>query len=187
MALTRKNAAVRWRVLPYISTPVGQQQDLTDLLIRTRRPYPQRPPSPAQDMRKWASTRAFRTLDSHTMLLRTLFAAAALLSSPQAQALPGQATTPQALGITLALRGDEARNLVLLKEVRASQISLFRSSGGRTYLKFKIEAEGQAYEAIMYQGEWNAADREQLAAGPVDLVGVWGTFANQPSLAASMC
>lgn len=131
-------------------------------------------------MRKWASTRAFRTLNSHTMLLRTLFVAAALLVSPQA--LPGKATTPQALGITLTLRGDEARKLVLIKEASASQVSLFRSNGGRTHLKFRIEAEGQTYEAIMYQGEWNAADRERLAAGPVDLVGVWGTFANQPSL-----
>lgn len=116
------------------------------------------------------------------MRLPPLLLVAVLLSGTFAGALPGRPTTPQALGLTLALSGDEARKLVLIEGAHASQVSTFHSNAGRTHLKFKIEVEGQTYEAIMYEGEWTPADQERLSAGTVHLVGVWGTFANRPSL-----
>ncbi|WP_019009575.1 hypothetical protein [Deinococcus aquatilis] len=116
------------------------------------------------------------------MLLRAFLLTLALWGTTSASALPGQTTTPQALGITLSLRGDDARNLVVIEGARASGQTLFRSNAGRTHLKFKVAVEGQTYEAIMFDGDWKTADQSQLSAGPVRLVGVWDTFNNQPSL-----
>ncbi|GGK85708.1 hypothetical protein GCM10010844_00280 [Deinococcus radiotolerans] len=81
----------------------------------------------------------------------------------------------------MSLRGNEAQNLRLLSEARPSQVTVFRSASGRSHLKFNVEVEGKTYAAIMYEGDWTAADQERLKAGSVNLVGLWDTYANQPS------
>ncbi|WP_158590254.1 hypothetical protein [Deinococcus sp. RM] len=106
----------------------------------------------------------------------------ALLLLGAASALPGQPTSPQALGVTLALRTGEAAKLVLLNSVRVSGVHTFTSASGRTHLKFTLGTSEGPFDAIMFAGDWTAADRRALESGSASVAGVWGTFANRPSL-----
>lgn len=99
-----------------------------------------------------------------------------------AAALPGQPTSPQALGLTLSLRAGEAAKLVLINGVRVSGVQTYTSAAGRTHLKFSVGTPEGTFDAIMYAGDWTPADRRVLEAGTASVVGVWGTFANRPSL-----
>ena len=112
---------------------------------------------------------------------RTLLLAAFLLSGAVV-ALPGQSVSPQALGLNLALRSGEASKLVYINNARISEVSAFTSAAGRSHLKFTLSADGETHQAIIFAGEWKPEDQAILTKGIASLVGVWSTFANQPSL-----
>lgn len=107
---------------------------------------------------------------------------AGLLMFSAAAALPGVSTSPQALGLNLALKSGEVSKLVYINGAQIRNVQPFVSAAGRTHLKFSFTAEGEVHQAIIFAGEWKPADQAQLARGTASLVGVWDSFANQPSL-----
>ena len=115
------------------------------------------------------------------MSARTLFLIAALLGGAS-MALPGQATTAQALGGGVNVRANDVGRLVLIERAVPSQVEVFQSRAGHQHLRFKASIDGQTYAAIMYSGDWTPADQARLGAGQVQLVGLWDTYANAPSL-----
>lgn len=115
------------------------------------------------------------------MPARTLLLLAALLGG-SSMALPGQATTPQALGVSVNVRANDVGRLVLIQRAVPSQVEVFQSRAGQQHLRFKASIDGQTYAAIMYSGDWTPADQARLGAGQVQLVGLWDTYANAPSL-----
>lgn len=102
-----------------------------------------------------------------------------------ASALPGQATTPQAAGVTnLLLRSDEARKLVFINNVQILDFSPFTSQAGKKHLRFKMSVGGVSYNAVMFEGDWRPQDQAILKKGKAHLLGVWGAFDGKPSFTA---
>lgn len=102
-----------------------------------------------------------------------------------ALSLPGQSTTPQAIGAkNLLLRTDERDKFVFVNNVKASAVEPFTSSKGRKHLRFQMTVAGSTYPAVMFEGDWKPADQVNLQKGNVHLAGVWGKFDDKPSFTA---
>ena len=101
--------------------------------------------------------------------------------SLNASALPGNTTTPQALGLNLALRPEEQSQLVVIENARVSKVEAFRSQAGRDHLRFQISTDGESYPAIKFNTSYTQATAQALEGGPVRLVGIWSSYRGEPS------
>lgn len=65
--------------------------------------------------------------------------------------------------------------------VVAGSVEKFVSSKQRTHVRYSFIAEGRAYQAVMFDGDWNSDALNALRHGRVALTGYWSQYKGQPS------
>ncbi|MFC3860254.1 hypothetical protein ACFOPQ_05685 [Deinococcus antarcticus] len=106
-------------------------------------------------------------------------------SLASAQTLPGQNTTPAAVGVpNLLLRTDERDKLVFINNVKVTRVEAFTSQAGRKHLRFQMNVGGTSYAGVMFDGDWKSSDQVNLQKGNAHLLGFWGKFNDKPSFSA---